>query len=501
MKRNRSTLKSYFETGDYPNEAQFADLIDSFLSVSEDDASIGNISITMNSFSDGKSFSVYAPGSSSYISMDSNGWSILGNTSANDGQDSHLIIKRNGGLEFNDNGSVYKVWHAGNDGNGSGLNADLLDGMSWGNVNSDIITSGKLRSSEAFALNNRTTEDDNFSIRSYDNSDTDITSAVNGSTAGVLIENQIYGHTVVGLRSNDDNDSFSIIANSTGEFASYSSRIAGFKRTQIQLDKPTSVNANKFQVSNGNHLFTTDGRLHDFCSNGNTVLRLFNNSTNTGSRWEILKPYNGGLSFSFHDGTSAKAAIVAETDGDVAIYKNLNVKGDVIQGDAKNIIQFRDSDGWLRLNPSGNFNSGIYCGNTGVLRHDNRIEVGGGGSAFRVDINGTGFFSGNVTADNFVLSSDERLKKGVEDLATGSVNVQWKSFYLKNEPAKRFGVIAQELEQTNPEFVRTDEKGLKSVAYIDLLVAKMAEKDQQIDQLINRLMQLEASFKKLSETL
>lgn len=34
------------------------------------------------------------------------------------------------------------------------------------------------------------------------------------------------------------------------------------------------------------------------------------------------------------------------------------------------------NDGWLRVNPTGQFVSGIYCGNVGVLRHDNEIQCG-----------------------------------------------------------------------------------------------------------------------------
>ena len=36
----------------------------------------------------------------------------------------------------------YTPWHAGNDGAGSGLDADTLDGVSWGNVNTNIIPDG-----------------------------------------------------------------------------------------------------------------------------------------------------------------------------------------------------------------------------------------------------------------------------------------------------------------------------------------------------------------------
>ncbi len=55
----------------------------------------------------------------------------------------------------------------------------------------------------------------------------------------------------------------------------------------------------------------------------------------------------------------------------------------------------------------------------------------------------------------------------------------------------RYGVIAQELEKINPELVHTNAKGYKSVAYIDLLVAKVARQDEIIKNLIQRINKLE----------
>jgi hypothetical protein len=101
-----------------------------------------------------------------------------------------------------------------------------------------------------------------------------------------------------------------------------------------------------------------------------------------------------------------------------------------------------------------------------------------------------------ITAANFVLGSDRRLKTKVKNLKGDSINAVWKSFELKaNKGDYRIGVIAQELELTNPEFVITDDKGMKSVKYIDLLVAKMAEKDKQISDLEDRLLKLESLIK------
>lgn len=41
--------------------------------------------------------------------------------------------------------NVHKVWHAGNDGSGSGLDADNLDGVTWGNINTTVQTSSNIK--------------------------------------------------------------------------------------------------------------------------------------------------------------------------------------------------------------------------------------------------------------------------------------------------------------------------------------------------------------------
>ena len=102
----------------------------------------------------------------------------------------------------------------------------------------------------------------------------------------------------------------------------------------------------------------------------------------------------------------------------------------------------------------------------------------------RIANNGATTFTSTVTATNFILSSDERLKENVEKVCDNRVKADWKTFELKTEKGyKRYGVIAQELEKTNPEFVREDSQGFKSVAYIDLLIAKIAELEARLEKL------------------
>ena len=90
---------------------------------------------------------------------------------------------------------------------------------------------------------------------------------------------------------------------------------------------------------------------------------------------------------------------------------------------------------------------------------------------------------GTATATNFILSSDKTLKNKIKEIDTNHIDVNWKNFELKSEPGvKRAGVIAQELEEKHPEFVRTDDEGIKSVAYIDLLITKIAELEARLEK-------------------
>jgi hypothetical protein len=119
-----------------------------------------------------------------------------------------------------------------------------------------------------------------------------------------------------------------------------------------------------------------------------------------------------------------------------------------------------------------------------VIQNSGNISIGNINDDYKLDVSGTGRFTGDVTATNFVLSSDKKLKSKIEDVVPTNINANWKTFELKSEKGqKRYGVIAQELEKEHPEFVRTDKEGIKSVSYIDLLVAKNAELEDRITKL------------------
>jgi type II secretory pathway pseudopilin PulG len=130
---------------------------------------------------------------------------------------------------------------------------------------------------------------------------------------------------------------------------------------------------------------------------------------------------------------------------------------------------------------------------------------------------GTGLNTVTVAAGGITTTSDERLKKEIHELQ-GSLdkilNLRGVSYYWKDPSASRarqVGVIAQEVEKQFPELVRTDDKGMKSVAYQNLVAPLIeAVKAQQRDitelhgeitKLRARLQDFEKEHKSNSRTL
>ena len=123
-----------------------------------------------------------------------------------------------------------------------------------------------------------------------------------------------------------------------------------------------------------------------------------------------------------------------------------------------------------------------------------QILVSGGSSAAATwsGANAT-LGSYTMTASNFILSSDRRLKDKIHPLDGVDLEdiskIDFVRYVMKTDKEQiRFGVIAQEVERFLPELVRTDREGMKSVAYTDLMILKIAN-------LENRLKRLENDYK------
>lgn len=85
-----------------------------------------------------------------------------------------------------------------------------------------------------------------------------------------------------------------------------------------------------------------------------------------------------------------------------------------------------------------------------------------------------------LTAQNFILNSDRRLKENIEDIRPRE-DVRWRQFEMGGK--LRYGVVADEVEEIYPEFVEEGESGYKSVSYIDILVSENAKLRDRVESL------------------
>jgi hypothetical protein len=110
-----------------------------------------------------------------------------------------------------------------------------------------------------------------------------------------------------------------------------------------------------------------------------------------------------------------------------------------------------------------------------------RAEAGGVESSDIFSLLGDGslLISGSITAPAFFQSSDRRLKTILK--RDGDVAYfKWKD---KRDTKTHIGYIAQEVRKNYPHQVQQDEKGLLSVNYIEVLVAKVQKLEKRIQEL------------------
>ena len=135
-----------------------------------------------------------------------------------------------------------------------------------------------------------------------------------------------------------------------------------------------------------------------------------------------------------------------------------------------------DATGLMFVN-SGSTQRIVPC-QEGFTLNDGIINLGHSSNRFK-----DGYFSGTVNAANFNTTSDATLKTNVETLS-GSLDavmsMRGVSFDWIESGKSEVGVIAQEIEEIIPDLVNTNEQGIKSVKYGNMVAVLIeAIKDQQ----------------------
>lgn len=158
-----------------------------------------------------------------------------------------------------------------------------------------------------------------------------------------------------------------------------------------------------------------------------------------------------------------------------------------------------------------NFSSGYFVESGGFIIPFYRTAISAGeplaptagtvytALALKADLAGAAFTgavtnTSTFTATNFILSSDRRLKRNISPLKNTdwAKGIRFVSYVLKADSSKtiRYGVIAQDLEKIAPELVKTDKNGMKAVSYTDLIIAKLANMEQRINDLESEVKRL-----------
>ena len=86
-----------------------------------------------------------------------------------------------------------------------------------------------------------------------------------------------------------------------------------------------------------------------------------------------------------------------------------------------------------------------------------------------VPLSGNSTVAGTLTATDFTITSDERLKHNVETLPATKVYFMRGVSYTLESGERQSGVLAQELQKWAPELVHTGEDGYLSVRYANLV--------------------------------
>ena len=128
-----------------------------------------------------------------------------------------------------------------------------------------------------------------------------------------------------------------------------------------------------------------------------------------------------------------------------------------------------------------------------TVREGGNVGIGDDTPTYKLDVSGSIRATGDVTA-----TSDVRTKENIKTINNASLKVsklRGVEFNKIGEDSKSIGVIAQEVEAVIPEVVKTDNQGMKSVAYgnlVGLLIESNKELIESNKELLKRIEILEA---------
>ena len=231
-----------------------------------------------------------------------------------------------------------------------------------------------------------------------------------------------------------------------------------------------------------------------------------NASGNSGNIVSIAESPTGkyGMEFRVKDLATENLAMYIQSDGKIGIDNDspaamLDIEGmsttvpalkvNAVGGDNM-VLDIYNSSNVKRMGleyDNSNINFNVVDRSTNKLftvREGGNVGIGDDTPAFKLDVAGAIRATGDITA-----FSDARVKKDVNTIENASEKVsklRGVSYKKIGEDDLRIGVIAQEIEKVIPEVVYTDPKGMKSVAYANL-VGLLIESNKELQKRISIL--------------
>ena len=291
-------------------------------------------------------------------------------------------------------------------------------------------------------------------------------------------------------------------------------------RTMLGIEAGATADQTKADIDALNINASTSTKAYVTESDGDTVNRglVFCDAANSASGNKDLK-YDRNLTYNASSntlyttkfqGTEVNISTISlggstgtngqyiKSTGSGATWSQVDAA--TLGGDAKTSFMYRNANTDLVMNNqslhfgASNTNSKIRWSGTTSL-----WDLISGDLKFRDNTTTRFTFArttGNFTATGDVTAfSDITLKKNIElipnalDKVLSLRGITYNRIDIENEP-KQSGVIAQEVEKVLPEVVATNDEGIKSVAYgnmVGLLIEAIKEQQQQIDELKRKL--------------
>ena len=321
--------------------------------------------------------------------------------------------------------------------NNSGVLAGAA-GLTFNNVTNNVILANTLTVSSSVnaASFNATGQANAATLRAT--SSLDVASAVTGNATGV------YTSGTVNAASYTVGSSF--IANTTGVYTSGTVNAASYTVGTAVVANTTTLNSNGFVVN----------------STGAYVTGLVNAAS-----------YTVGSSF------------IANTSG---VYHTGIVNTATFSVGAL----FTANSSLVNAYAVTVQTNTVTIGTAAYHAANGNFGVANSAPADKLSVNGTGYFNGNVTSLGVISSSsDERLKTEIKliDNPLDKINaINGITFKFIDTDTVSTGLIAQEVEKVLPEAVSTNERGMKFVAYgnvVGLLVEAIKALKEEVEELKN----------------